>query len=60
MSGELQRAAQQTKTDSLAFIRQESLSGDLVQNKQFTELYVEWVQKIYEKGDIKKQMLSML
>ncbi|GBF20700.1 mannitol 2-dehydrogenase [Arenibacter sp. NBRC 103722] len=60
MSGELQRAAQQAKTDPLAFIRQESLFGDLVQNKHFTELYLDLVQKIYEKGDIKKQMLSML
>ena len=60
MSGELQREAQQTTTDPLAFIRQESLFGDLVQNKQFTDLYAELVKKIYDNGDIKKQMLSML
>ncbi|MEQ8219211.1 MAG: hypothetical protein RIM68_13240 [Arenibacter sp.] len=60
MSGELKQVAQQTKTDPLAFIKQESLFGDLAKNKQFTELYVDMVKKIYEKGDIKKQMLSML
>ena len=60
MSVQLQQAAQQTQTDPLAFIRQESLFGDLVQNKQFTELYADMVQKIYENGNIKKLMQSML
>ena len=60
MKGELKQVALQTHTDPLAFIKQESLFGDLSKNKQFTELYVDMVKKIYEKGDIKKQMLSML
>ena len=60
MGVQLQQAAQKTQTDPLAFIRQESLFGDLIKNKQFTDLYVDLVQKIYANNDIKKLMQSML
>lgn len=60
MSGELRQAAQRTQTDSLAFIRQESLFGKLAQNERFSTLYAEMAQKIYEDANIKKYMRNML
>ena len=60
MSNELHKAAKQTKSDPLAFIKLESLFGNLVKNERFTKLYVDMVQSIYEDSDIKKQMQSML
>lgn len=60
MSSELQKVAQLTKTDPLAFIKQESLFGDLSKNKRFTELYTNMVQKIYEDANIKKYMQDMI
>ncbi len=60
LSKELHRAAQQTSTDPLAFIRQESLFGDLIQNERFTQLYTEMIQKIYEDARIRKHMQSIL
>ena len=60
MSEELAQAAKQTQTDRLAFIRQESLFGDLAKNKRFTELYADMVQKIYMDANIKKYMQDIL
>lgn len=60
MASELHNAAKQTKTDPLAFIRQKSLFGNLIDNERFTKLYSDMVQKIYEAGDIKKQMQEVL
>ena len=60
MSNELHQAAKQTKTDSLAFIRQESLFGNLIENERFTKLYAEAVQKIYENANIKNYMMEMI
>ena len=57
MSTELHQAAKQTTTDPLAFIRQESLFGNLVKNERFTKLYTEAVQKIYKDTNIKKYMI---
>ena len=57
MSTGLHQAAKQTKTDPLAFIRQESLFGNLVKNERFTKLYTEAVQKIYKDINIKKYMI---
>ncbi len=45
---------------TLAFIKLESLFGNLIQNERFTTCYVEMVQHIYKDGDIKKQMERML
>jgi len=60
MSTDLHQAAKQTKTDPLAFIRQESLFGELKKNKRFTKLYSESVQKIYTDSNIKKYMKDMI
>jgi mannitol 2-dehydrogenase len=60
MSAELHQAAKQTKTDPLAFIKQESLFGNLIENGRFTKLYVEAVQKIYTDANIKKYMLEII
>ncbi len=60
MSNELHQAARQTKTDPLAFIRQESLFGNLIRNERFTKLYTEAVQKIYMDTHIKKYMREMI
>jgi len=57
---ELQKVARQTKTDSLAFIKQESLFGDLAANKRFKDLYSKMVQKIYKDANIKKYMKEMI
>ncbi|MBT8297488.1 MAG: mannitol dehydrogenase family protein [Maribacter sp.] len=60
MSSELHQAAKQTKTDPLAFIRQESLFGNLIENERFTTLYTEAVQKIYSNANIKNYMKNMI
>ena len=60
LSTELHQAAEQTETDPLAFIKQESLFGNLVKNKRFTKLYTETVQKIYTNANIKKYLQDML
>lgn len=60
MSNELHQAAKQTKVDPLAFLKQESLFGNLVNNEQFTKLYIEAIQKIYTDTNIKKHMLEMI
>jgi len=60
MSTELHQAAKQTKTDPLAFIRIESLFGNLITNERFTETYTEAVKKIYKDTNIKKYMKDMI
>ena len=60
MNTELHQAAKQTTTDPLAFIRQESLFGNLIKNERFTKLYTEAVQKIYTDTNIKKYMKDMI
>jgi mannitol 2-dehydrogenase len=60
MSNELHQAAKQTKTDPLAFIKQESLFGNLVKNKRFITLYTATLHQIYEDQNIKKHMKDLL
>ena len=60
MSAELHQAAKQTVTDPLAFIRQESIFGNLIKNEKFTKLYTKAVQKIYEDANIKEYMKHMI
>ncbi|WP_411029975.1 mannitol dehydrogenase family protein [Spongiimicrobium sp. 3-5] len=60
MDDELHRAAKQTQTDPLAFVRQQSLFGNLAKNERFAMLYTDMVQKIYKDPDIKKHMLELL
>ncbi|WP_405397637.1 mannitol dehydrogenase family protein [Maribacter sp. Asnod2-G09] len=56
MQDQLHSAASKTNTDPLAFIRQESLFGNLINEDKFTSLYSKMVQKIYKDADIKKLM----
>jgi len=60
MSAELHKAAEQTRTDPLAFIKQESLFGNLAKNERFTTLYAAMVQNIYKDPNIKKHMQNMI
>ena len=60
MSSELHQAAKQTETDPLAFIRQESIFGNIIENERFTKLYTITVQKTYNNTNIKKYMLEMI
>ena len=60
MSTELHQAAKQTESDPLAFIRHESLFGNLIKNEWFTNLYKGAVQKIYEDANIKEYMKDMI
>ncbi|MCM4154253.1 mannitol dehydrogenase family protein [Arenibacter sp. N53] len=60
MRNELHEAAVKTTSDPLAFIKQESLFGNLAKNKRFTDLYSVMVQKIYKDANIKKYMQDML
>ncbi|MCL4146501.1 UNVERIFIED_CONTAM: hypothetical protein GTU68_048791 [Idotea baltica] len=60
MSTKLHQAAKDTQTDPLAFIRQESIFGNLIENERFTKLYKEAVQKIYTDTNIKKYMLEII
>ncbi|WP_405415326.1 mannitol dehydrogenase family protein [Maribacter sp. Asnod1-A12] len=56
LQDQLHQAASKTNEDPLAFIKQESLFGNLAQNEKFTSLYSDMVQKIYANPDIKKLM----
>ncbi|WP_324027710.1 mannitol dehydrogenase family protein [Maribacter sp. BPC-D8] len=56
MQEQLHAAASKTETDPLAFIRQESLFGNLINEDRFTSLYRKMVQEIYKDADIKKLM----
>lgn len=60
MSAGLHQVAQNTKTDPLAFIKQESLFGNLAKNERFTKVYAAMIQKIYGEADIKKHMQELL
>ncbi|WP_430907779.1 mannitol dehydrogenase family protein [Maribacter sp. 2-571] len=60
MGAELHEAAKRTETDSLSFIKQESLFGNLAKNQRFTRLYHDRIQKIYKDANIKRYMLELL
>ncbi|MGB5818875.1 MAG: mannitol dehydrogenase family protein [Saonia sp.] len=60
MGTELHQAAKRTETDSLAFIKQKSLFGNLAKNEGFTKLYEDMIQKIYKDTNIKKHMHELL
>ncbi|WP_437372513.1 mannitol dehydrogenase family protein [Maribacter litoralis] len=57
LQDQLHQAASKTNEDPLAFIKQESLFGNLAQNEKFTSLYSDMVKKIYADPDIKKLMI---
>lgn len=60
MKDQLHKAAQQTSTDPLGFIKQESIFGSLIKNERFTKLYAEMVHKIYTDVNIKKHMRDLI
>ncbi|WP_297691175.1 mannitol dehydrogenase family protein [uncultured Eudoraea sp.] len=60
MAEQLHEAARETTTDPLAFLEQESLFGNLINNERFTELYSEMIGKIYWDSNIKKYMRDVL
>lgn len=51
---ELHQAAKDTDQDTLSFLRQEEIFGDLVRNQRFTLLYKEMVGRVYEEPNIAK------
>ncbi|MEP2279168.1 mannitol dehydrogenase family protein [Maribacter sp.] len=59
MQEQLRLAASKTQTDPLAFIRQESLFGNLINEDKFTNLYSDLVQKIYANPNIKEIMKAL-
>jgi len=60
MKDELHQAAMGTADDPLSFIRLETILGDLASNGEFTPLYSEMVQAIYEDSDVARRMQKIL
>jgi len=60
MKTELHQAAKETQKDSLAFLRFKEIFDNLVDNERFTKLYSEMIQKIYEDGDVRGLMGTMI
>ena len=60
LSTDLHKAAQQTRNDPLAFIKQEAIFGNLINNKQFTCLYADLIERIYKEGDVRKLMQQLI
>lgn len=60
MKDELHQAALRTADDPLSFLRLETIFGDLASNVEFTALYSEMIQAIYEDSDIALHMRKIL
>ncbi len=60
MKNELHQAAKETPKDSLSFLKQSEIFGDLIENEPFTKKYVEMVQLIYGGESIRKLMHEMI
>lgn len=60
MKNELHEAAQNTKEDTLSFLRQTSVFGDLVNNDRFTSSYTNALDKVYKKQNIRNIMSDMI
>jgi len=60
MKDELYQAAKGTPDDTLSFLGLEPVFGNLIDNEQFTALYAEMVQALYENPDISLQMRKVL
>ncbi len=60
MHSELHATAKETANDALAFIKQESLFGALVENERFAQSYTSLLEELNQGADIKKLMRSML
>ncbi|MEO9893045.1 mannitol dehydrogenase family protein [Aurantibacter sp.] len=59
-TSELHKAAKLTNQDPLAFIKQESLFGNLAQNERFASTYSSLVKNVYKTNNIKKIMEQLL
>lgn len=60
MQGKLHDAAKETVNDSLAFVKLESLFGELSINERFISCYTTMLQEFYATSDIKQLMQSLL
>ncbi len=60
MKEALHKAAAETPRDKLAFLKLESVFGNLAQEKAFTEKYIPMVEALYENPDIAQQMQALL
>lgn len=60
MKNELHQAAKETQKDSLSFLKQSEIFGDLIKNEPFIKKYVEMVQLIYGGESIRKLMHEMI
>ena len=60
MKDELHQFASKTESDSLSFLKLESVFGDLIQNEAFTQQYGYSVQTLYQNVDIEAQMNELL
>jgi len=60
MRNELHRVALETKNDSLAFIKQESLFGNLAKNNNFISSYTSMLQELYKTNTIDKMMQHII
>ena len=60
LNDELHKAAKNTSTDTLSFIRLESIFGNLIEDARFTNKYSEFVTKIYEDTNIKNHMKEII
>lgn len=56
---ELHQAASKTKIDPLAFIKQESVFGNLAKHNNFIAVYTPILQELYKVNDVEKMMRSM-
>jgi len=60
MRNELHHAGSETKNDSLAFIKQKNLFGNLVKNNHFTKTYTSMLSELYKNTQIHKMMQSII
>ena len=60
MKDELHQAAKGTSDDTLSFLKLEPVFGNLIHNEQFTALYTEMIQALYENHDISLRMGKLL
>jgi mannitol 2-dehydrogenase len=60
LQSDLHEAAKSTPVDSLAFLRQDAIFGDLINNKVFTRLYTSMVKQLYIDSDVRELMREML
>ena len=60
IQGELHKTAAATSSDPLAFVRQESLFGELAENERFTTTYTNMIKELYKTSEVKKLMQSLL